>query len=421
MAGRSGSIAALDRLVEAIQPGDRIFVPGSAGEPRALLRRLVAEPERTRDLQVWTSAIPGINSPEVDRFHPSARVTGIFMQPGLRASQSAGRYRHLPIAYSGFVRHIRDNLEVDVCLVQVSPPDASGQCSLGPAVEFTPLVRAKSRRTIAIINAKTPSLPGAATIPVADFDLAAEVDEELSSYEVGAPSSAANAIAGHIATFVQDGATLQVGLGKVPDALFGLLHDRRGLRLHSGMLADGALDLAEAGALDPAFRHVSCVWVGSSRLYERLRGRPDFDVASCDRTHDIRRIAELDGFVAVNSALSVDLHGQANLEHAEGRAVSGVGGAADFAAAARFSRGGVSIVALQSSYERNSKSRIVSRLGAGLASLSRAEVDVVVTEHGIADLRGRSVHERAEALISVAAPPFRTELTEAWAEIRAAL
>ena len=134
-------------------------------------------------------------------------------------------------------------------------------------------------------------------------------------------------IAGHIAGLVEDGCALQAGLGKVPEALYGLLHDRRGLRLQSGMLSDGALALSRAGALDPHFPHMSCVWVGSAALYRALDGLEGFAVLGCDVTHDACRLSRADRFVAVNSALSVDLFGQANLEHAGGRAVSGVGGA----------------------------------------------------------------------------------------------
>jgi acyl-CoA hydrolase len=175
----------------------------------------------------------------MDRLDDSATVTGVFMQPGLRAAQAAGRYRHLPASFSGFVRHVRERVELDTCILQVAPPDAAGRCSLGPAVEFSPLVSAKSRRTIALVNARTPAVPGADWLPVDAFDLMAEVDAPLPAYEVGPPSAAARTIAGHIAPYVRDGAALQVGLGKVPDALFSLLHDRRGLRLHSGMLGDG--------------------------------------------------------------------------------------------------------------------------------------------------------------------------------------
>lgn len=408
----------IEALADAIRPGESLYLPGSAGEPVALMAALAARPDRSRDLRILSSAIPGINRMAPDDLHPSAQVTGLFMQPGLRRAQHEGRFRHLPITFSGFVDHLRERVAVETCVVQVAPPNAAGRCSLGAAVEFTPLVQAKAGRTLALINTNMPAIPGARSLPVDAFDLVCEVDTALPTYAVGAPSASAEIIARHVASLVEDGSALQAGLGKVPEYLFGLLHDRRGLRLQSGMLGDGAFELSRSGALDPDFAHASCVWVGSAELYARLDGLPGFAVLGCEVTHDVCRLAACDRFLAVNSALSVDLFGQANLEQAGGRAVSGVGGAPDFAAAARLSRGGISVVALPASYGEAPRSRIVPRLDEGIVSLPRYAVDVVVTEHGIADLRGRTVFERAEALMAVAAPGFRSGLETAWSDIK---
>jgi acyl-CoA hydrolase len=408
----------IDALADAIRPGESLYLPGSAGEPTALLAALAIRPERTRALRVLSSAVPGINQIPMDALDPSAEVTGLFMQPALRQAQRDGRFRQLPLSFAGFVDHVRSRVSVDTCVVQVSPPDAAGRCSLGAAVEFTPLVQARSRRTLALLNPNVPAMPGAQTLPFAGFDLACEVDTPLPTYDVGTPGTSAAVIAGHIAGLVEDGAALQAGLGKVPEALYDLLHDRRGLRLQSGMLSDGALALHGAGALDPDFRHMSCVWVGTAGLYRALHGLDGFAVLGCEITHDVCRLSQTPRFVAVNSALSVDLFGQANLEHAGGRAVSGVGGAPDFAAAARLSRGGISVVALPAAFGTPPRSRIVPRLDNGMVSLPRHMVDVVITEHGVADLRGATVFARAEALMAVAAPGFRDGLEQAWNEIK---
>ena len=410
----------IPQLADTLAGGGLAYIPGSAGEPTPLLDLWAADPERTRDARILTSLVPGINTLAMDGLHPTATVTGLFMQPAWQAAQAAGRFRHLPLSYSGFVRHVRERVAADTCVVHVSPPDAAGRCSLGPAVEFTPLVQARSRRTVALVNPLLPAMPGAPSLEYGAFDAAAEVEFAPRGYDVGAPNRTAAAIAGHVAGFIGDGCTLQVGLGKVPDALMALLRDRRGLRLHSGMLADSALDLWDAGALDRDAEHASCVWVGSAALYRRLRDRVGPVVAGCDVTHDACRLAALPRLHAVNSALSVDLFGQANLEIADGRAVSGLGGAGDFARGARLSPGGLSIVALPSTAGR-ARSRIVPRLEDGIASLSRGDVDVVVTEHGAADLRGLCVHGRAEALAAVADPAFRPMLADAWREVRARL
>jgi len=202
----------------------------------------------------------------------------------------------------------------------------------------------------------------------------------------------------------------------VPDALMRILTDRRELRLHSGMLSDGTRALAESKCLDPDWLHTSCVHIGSKDYYEWLSGRSDFAVRSCDYTHDPCVIANLRRFVAVNSALTVDLFGQANLEILNGRMMSSVGGAADFARGASLSMNGISIVALPSVSKRGMVSRIVPKLES-ICSLPRNDIDIVVTEHGAADLRNCSVMERAEKLISIAAPSHQGALQQALLDI----
>jgi 4-hydroxybutyrate CoA-transferase len=192
------------------------------------------------------------------------------------------------------------------------------------------------------------------------------------------------------------------------------------MRFHSGMLSDGLLALHESGALDLDFPHTTCVLVGSPALYERLADFSPLRITGCDVTHDAAVISALDRFIAVNSAIEVDLFGQCNLEHIGGAAVSGIGGAPDFARAARASAGGMSIVALNARHK--SDSRVVSVLTPpGIASLPRCDVDYVITEFGIARLAGKSVHERANALIEVAAPEFRAALSSQWEAIAARL
>ena len=407
----------LAQLAESLA-GESVFAPGSAAEPTPLLEHWYAEPAATSGLRLLHSFVPGINRLDMAALHPAASVTGLFMQPEWQAAQAAGRFHHLPLGYYGFVRHAREALAVDTCLAVVAPPDGDGRCSLGPAAEFTMLVQARARRTVLMVNDQFPAMPGAPWLPLSVAAAVVPASFPPPSYAVGAETAEAAVIAGHIAGFVDNGCTVQVGLGKVPDALLRRLHGLRRLRLHSGMLSDTALDLMESGAVEGDA--VSCVWVGTPELYQRLRGRIGIVVAGCDHTHDPAVLAGMARLRAVNSALSVDLFGQANLETAGGRAVSGLGGAADFARGARAAPGGISIVALPSSYAGGTRSRIVARLD-GVASLARTDIDVVVTEHGAADLRGKDVHARAAALIAVAAPAFRDGLAQEWQAIRARL
>jgi 4-hydroxybutyrate CoA-transferase len=417
--GKRGRVVAPQALPSLVRPGEWMYVPGSSAAPLTFMDELLRDPAFTRGARMLTSYVPGINALDLGSLHPSAQVTGLFMQPSLSAAQRDGRFRALPMSYAGFLKHIRDDIDVDLAVVQLSAPDAHGLCSLGPAVEFMPAVLRKCRRRLGLINRQTLWVRGSVTVPFDTLDYVCEVDTPLPVYD--APADAGTeAIARHIAPLVDDEVVLQAGLGKVPTALMRLLRDRRGLKLHSGMLSDGLLELAAAGALDMDHAHTAAVLVGSSAFYERVRDFAPLRIAGCELTHDPARLAGIERLVAVNSALEVDLFGQCNLEVTGGAAVSGAGGAPDFARAGRLSRGGCSIVALHAAHKHGS--RIVPALGdAALATLPRVDVDFVVTEHGVACLAGASVHERALALIEVAAPQYRPQLHDAWRAIAARL
>ncbi|WP_460451040.1 acetyl-CoA hydrolase/transferase family protein [Alsobacter sp. SYSU BS001988] len=404
-------------LVRLLSPGDRVFLPGAGAEVPALMDALCAPDAPT--LHITASFVPGINPVPLERLPEGSTWSSTFAQPTPAGSQASGRFRHLPMSYGVFASHLR-GAEFDVGFVHVSPPDGQGVCSLGVAVEFTPIVLKRCRRVLAVVNPRMPRIPGAETFDLAGAEAVLELDSPLREYDVGAPSAQATRIAELIAPFVADRSTLQVGLGKTPDALMRMVADRRGLRLHSGMLSDAARLLADSGALDASALHASCVHVGTAGYYDWLAGRDDFAVRACDFTHAAATLAGLPRLVAVNSALSVDLFGQANLEMLDGRMVSGVGGAADFAHAASLAPDGVSIIALPATSGRSAVSRITPRLE-GVCSLPRHAIDVVVTEHGVADLRGLSVMDRAERLIAIAGPEHRGALQDAWKDIAARL
>jgi len=397
-------------------PGERLFLPGSSGAPTALVAAWLRDPATTRGLNITTSFVPGINALDVGALDPTCRVSGLFMQPEFRGAETAGRFRHLPVSYAGFDRLLRSGPMFDTCILQLAPPDENGQCSLGPAVEFAPSLLRSSRRCIGLINMRTPRVPGAWSLPHARLAAVCEVDTPLPLYHTGPAGAQGQRIAAQIASFIGDGATLQLGLGKVPQALLAALGDRRRLRLHSGMLPDAAMTLFDAGVFDPAWPgHMACAAVGTQPLYDWLRDDHNIRIAGCDVTHDAAVLAGLEGFVAVNAALEVDLRGQCNLEHVAGRAVSGAGGAPDFARAARNCPGGLSVVALPATFGRAGGSRIRARLGErAVTTLPRTDIDLVVTEHGVADLRARSVEERAEALIAIAEPGLRDDLRRDW-------
>lgn len=401
------------RLHDIIQDHSRVFLAGSAGEPLSVSTDILSRP----NLSLVTSFVPGINRLSAAMIGPGTTVSGPFMAPSLQAAQRAGSYRHLPVSYSGMVKYLGSLDPFDLCFVHVAPPDRHGRCSLGPSAEFMPSVLRNSARVVAIVNEALPSGSDSPTVMLRDCAEAIECSAPLIAYDPGPIGVDARQIARNVATFVADGATIQCGLGKVPMALMTVLHDRRKLRLHSGMVSDWIIELEAAGALDPAANHTTTVLLGTQRVYEWLGAGARISIRGAEQVHAPATLAAIEGLVAINSALQVDLLGQCNLEHAGGRAVSGVGGAADFARGARLSPKGMSIIALPATLGTGEglKSRIVARLDPGaIVSLARTEVDIVVTEHGCADLRGRSVHERAEAIIEIAAPTFRGELKEAW-------
>jgi acyl-CoA hydrolase len=402
-----------------VAPDNLVYVAGSSGAPAAFVDSLLAERDSTQDLHILTSFIPGINALDLTQLHASARVTGLFMQAAFADAQRDARFRALPMSYAAFVVYLRERVDIDLAVVQVSPPDGKGQCSLGPAVEFMPVALSKSRRRLALVNASTPRLSTSVSLPYDSFDFVCEVDTPLPSYATSTDETS-RVIARNVATLIEDGSVLQLGLGKLPSALGHVLKKHRGLQFHSGMLSDEFLELSDCGALDGDFKHTACVAVGSKEFYSRLSDYPALRLAGCEITHDCQELGRYRRFVAVNSALEVDLFGQCNLEHAAGGAVSGVGGAPDFARAARLSSGGRSVIALNAKHK--SGSRLVPALSPpSVASLTRYDVDFVVTEFGIADLAAKSVHERAQALIDIAAPEFRDNLGSQWHAIAARL
>lgn len=399
-------------LCRALEPGSQVYLPGSAAEVAALSQRL-ATPDAP-PLHITQTFIPGINPTLAGKLPPGSSWTGPFAS-GPRGAQAGGLVGQLPCSYAGFRRHL-ERSRFDVTVVHVAPPQRGRLASLGPAVEFTPIAVRRSMKVVAVVNPAMPVLPHADTIDLDSAALVVELEQPLREYDVGSPTSEAVAIAGTIANLIDDGATIQIGLGKIPDALLSRLTSRRRLRLHSGMLSDGTRTLFEAGALDVDHPHTSCVHVGTASYYRWLAGQQGLHVRSCDQTHAPEILAAQTRLVAVNSAMTVDLFGAANLETLDGRAISGVGGAADFARAASLSPEGLSIVALPAASADGTQSRIVPAL-TGPASLPRHDVDVVITEYGVADLRGATVTSRANRLLGIAHPAHRAALAEAWYEI----
>ncbi len=410
-------IAAAD-VPALLQPGMRVYAPGLSGESNLLVDALRAAPQCCASVHFVGVWLPGYNNIDYAGLDPTARATAFFVGPVLRHSFAAGRIDYLPISYYAVYGYLRDKAAVDLALLHVSPPDADGRCSLGVANDFTPAVLGKATCKVAHVNPMMPRTVGAATIAVDDIDYLIEAPCPVLGNEDDVDAEF-DAIGRHVATLVPDGATLEVGVGKVQGVLAALT-GKRNLALHTGAFSDPVLRLVDAGALadhDGAIT-AGVAW-GSEALYAFVADNPRVRFAPVGVTHAIATLGAIERFIAINSVIEVDLLGQANAEMVRGRQVSSAGGITDFMRGARLSHGGLAIIALPSTTKGGTVSRIVAHLDEGAAvSVARADMQVVVTEHGIADLRDKPVDARAEALIAVAAPAFRDELAAAWRERR---
>lgn len=398
-----------------MRQGARLYIPGASGEPANVVSTLEEAWPAGRELAITTSFLPGVNSFDFSKLDPAINVTGLFSPPQYADAVREGRYRHAPLSYAMFCKWLQTDAQFDAVVVQVAPPDNDGRYSLGPLVEFTMLAIQKSQSVIAVVNPNVPRLVHSPCLTTDRITTICEADAPLTTYE---PMSDAlsEAVAEQVASLISDDALLQVGIGKIPTALLKKLKDRRKLLFQSGLISDGVMDLVEAGATRQLSIALTCMCVGGEAFYNWLNERDDIIMKGCDYTHNPQTLAALEGFIAVNGALEVDLLGQCNLERVAGRSVSGAGGAPDFAQAARRGAGGKSIIALPA--EVRGRSRIVAALGPdAIVTLPRHDIDYVVTEYGVADLRFASVHERAEQLIEVAAPRHRSELRNAWRDI----
>jgi acyl-CoA hydrolase len=406
------------RLLDALRPGLNVYVAGTVAEPLALREVLASDPERAKGVHFVSCLVPGMSDFDYAGLHPEARLTTFMMPPVLKASFEAGRVRHLPLCYSQIAAHLAGPAALDVAIVQVTPPDAKGEVTFGTAPDFGPIVVPAAKRAIALVNSNLPRPPRTPTVPLSAFDLVVDAPAPI---VLGADPPVApevDRIAELVAGLVPDGAAIQTGIGGAPGAVPRKLIGHRGLVLRGGMVSDAYRDLAESGALAPRDTHITGVAYGTAGL---LAYCVETDLAAFSdawTTHGAASLMGIERFCAINSALEVDLLGQANIEWQGTRLVSGVGGAPDFARAAMRSPGGMAVIALQSTAKGGSIPRIVPRLASPTASLSRTDTDVIVTEHGIARIRALDLDARAEALIEIAAPAQRGMLADAWREMR---
>lgn len=358
---------------------------------------------RRPDLTFTTILVPGLNRPDY-LLATGARVATFFMVPELLRSD---RVEYLPLPYREILHWLAANPPRTV-LAMVSPPDADGLCSFGPVTDFVADLWQRAEVVIGHVNPAMPRTRGTPGIPYMRFAAVIEAAEALPESDPGS-DPVAERIAALAATVIPDGATLQAGIGRIPEAVLRGLTGKRDLAIHSGLIGDSTLHLWRAGALRADNPVTAGVAIGTRALYDAVAD-PAFRFCPPSVTHDLRNLARLAQFVTVNSAIEVDLDGQVHAEATPRGAISGPGGASDFTAGAR-APDGLRLVVLPASAAGGTISRIV-RPGAatGPVSLGRFDTDLVITEHGIADLRGRSPAARRAALIAIADPAHRDAL-----------
>ena len=396
-------------LAAVLPRGGRVLVGACSGESLLLAEVVARAGDALGPLTFTGIFVPGLNT-RTYLVNPGCRVETFFQTPQLKAAGEASRF--LPLCYADILARLR-SVQIDAALFMATPPDGQGLCGFGPIVDFLAELWPRIPVRIAHINSRLPDVAGPCHIPFEDLTGYVEADQDLLELADAPDDDVSRAIGEHIARFVPDGATLQTGLGKIPGAALRALRGRRGLRFHSGLIPEAVCDLQDAGALADGVAVTGGVAIGSQRLYGRVGG-PTFRFMPVSYTHAPGVLTQLEKPVAINSALEVDLFGQAYAELGPGGLMSGPGGASDFARGV-WAAGGLRIVALAASAAKGKVNRIVAPDDAlGPVSLGRFDTDVVVTEHGAADLRGLDHGARAVALISIAPPNHRDRLAEAW-------
>jgi acyl-CoA hydrolase len=404
--------------VTVIQSGNRVFIHSVAAAPRRLIDAMTARAGELRVVEIFQLHTEGdapYATPDMAR---SFRVNSVFVGPNLRDAVQEGRADYLPVFLSEVPKLFRSGLlPLDVALVQVSPPDRHGFCSLGVSVDASRAAVQTARTVIAQVNRNMPRTHGDGLIHVDDIEFGVPVDDPIPELRHPPISDVDGAVGRNCAELVEDGATLQIGIGTIPDATLAALGDHHRLGIHTEMLSDGVVDLVEKGVVTGEMKRVhpgkivAGFALGTRRLYDFMDDNPLVQMLDIAYVNDPTVIRRNPRVTAINGALEVDLTGQVCADSIGERLYSGVGGQMDFIRAAALSEGGKPIIALPS-VTTSGESRVVSQLkpGAGVVT-TRAHVHFVVTEHGIADLFGKNLRQRAEALIAVADPRHRETLT----------
>ncbi|MDZ7772649.1 MAG: acetyl-CoA hydrolase/transferase C-terminal domain-containing protein [Balneolaceae bacterium] len=409
-----------EEAVSCINSGDRVYIHSVAAAPRRLIEAMVARAPELKDVEIVQLHTEGEAPYARPEYAGTFYTNALFVGPNLREAVNEGNADYLPVFLSE-VPHLfrRGILPLDVAMVQVSPPDRHGYCSLGTSVDASRAAVQTAHRVIAQVNPQMPRTHGDGIFHVSRFDAMVEVDEPLPEHPPPEPDETEKKIGSNCASLIEDGATLQMGIGAIPNAVLQALGSHRDLGIHTEMFSDGVIDLVEKGVITGRRKKkhpekiVAGFVMGSQRLYDYVDDNPGVAMLDIEYVNDSAVIRKNPKVTAINSAIEVDLTGQVCADSIGTRQYSGVGGQMDFIRGASLSEGGKPIIALPSATAKGI-SRITPFLkqGAGVVT-TRAHVHYVVTEYGIANLYGKNLHQRARALIDIAHPEHREELEKA--------
>jgi 4-hydroxybutyrate CoA-transferase len=414
-----------DDALASVRSGMSVFVHGAAATPTPLLEALARRADLS-DITLYHMHTQG-PAPFATAEHRGRFFSvSLFVGPALREPIREGRADFIPIFLSDIpILFLSRQLPLDVALLQLSAPDRHGYCTLGTSVDTALAASHAARLVIAEINEQMPRTLGNTLVPLSKLHAWIHTNRPLQAHAPANASAVEDAIGEQVAALVPDGATLQMGIGAIPDATLRRLTNKADLGIHTEMFSDGVVDLIEGGVITNRLKNVhpgrtvTSFVTGSPRLFQFVHDNPFVEFHPCDRTNDTALIRKNPRAVAINSALELDLTGQVCADSIGFHIYSGIGGQMDFMRGAALSPGGIPVIALPSTAAGGRISRIVSALkpGAGVVT-TRGHVHWVVTEHGAVDLFGKSLRQRAEALISIAHPDFRGELRRAFAETR---
>lgn len=416
-------VTTAEEAVQAIKSGNRVFLTGNVSVPQKLLAALVGYAPNLTDVEVCQALTVGAADYVGPEMEGHLRVNSMFISANIRKAVQEGRADFTPVLLSEFpLLFKRGVLPIDVALIHVSTPDEHGFCSLGVEVGLTKSAAESARIIIAEVNDKMPRTLGDSFIHVSRLTHIVPVNYDIPELAMAEEGDAGivEKIAGHVAGLIPDGATMQLGIGSIPDAVLKYLFDKKDLGIHTELFSDGVIDLVNAGVLTNAKKSlhpgkiVAGFILGTKRLYQWVDDNPLIELHRTEYVNDPFVIAQNERMVAVNSAIEVDLTGQVCADSIGPKLYSGVGGQLDFIYGASRSKGGVPIIALPSTaYLRDgtalSKITAMLKPGAGVVT-SRNHVRFVVTEFGVADLYGKTIRQRAQALIDIAHPQFHDEL-----------